>query len=190
MQPLPLLMAARLMFGERITRGDLGWVGIALAGAVFMVLAADSSGSSDVGGDLLAAGSMFAAAGYFIFGKRARESLDTDVFMTGLLLWTSVVITPVVLASGQSIVPPDGQEWLRMLGLGFIVVVGHGLINFANGRLPLAVLGLFQLIVPGLAAILAWLFLDQRITVWQSLGIAVVLASLAGHTRYSTRSRP
>ena len=190
MQPLPLLAAARLMFGERIRRGDVGWVGVALAGAVFMVLAADNSGSSDLSGDLLAAGSMLTAATYFIFGKRARESLDTDVFMAGLLVWTTIVITPIVLTSGEAIMPPDGQEWLRMGSLGFIVVLGHGLINFANGRLPLAVIGLFQLVVPCLAGLFAWLFLGQRVTAWQALGIFVVLVSLAGHTRYNARPSP
>lgn len=188
MQPLPLLVAARVMFGERITMGDLAWVGLALGGSAFMVLAADSSGSADLGGDVLAAGSMLAASGYFVFGKRARESLDTDVFMTGLLFWTTVVITPVLLVSGQTITPPDGEEWVRMVSLAVVVVLGHGLINFANGRLPLAVIGLFQLLVPGFAALLAWVFLDQTITGWQALAMVIVLAALAGHTHYTSRS--
>jgi drug/metabolite transporter (DMT)-like permease len=189
MQPLPLLVAARVMFGERIGLSDLTWIGVALGGSVFMVIAADSSGSADFGGDVLAAGSMLAAASYFVFGKRARESLDTDVFMTGLLFWTIVVITPLLLVSGQAIVPPDAKEWLRMASLAGVVVLGHGLINFANGRLPLAAIGLFQLVVPGFAALLAWIFLDQSITVWQALAMAVVLASLAGHTRYTARAQ-
>ena len=188
MQPLMLLVAGRLMFGERIALGDLGWVSVALTGAVFMVLAADSAGSSDLGGDLLAAGSMFLGAGYFIFGKRARESLDTVVFMTGLLLWTTVVITPIVLVSGQTLAPPDSEEWLRLACLGLIVVFGHGLINFANGRLPLSAMGLFQLLVPVCAGLLAWLFLDQRISIWQASGMGVVLVSLGAHTRHTARS--
>lgn len=189
MQPLPLLVAARGMFGERIRLGDLGWIGVALGGSVFMVLAADSSGSADFGGDVLAAASMLAAASYFVFAKRARESLDTDVFMTGLLFWTVVVITPILMVSGQAIMPPDTQEWLRMVSLAGVVVLAHGLINFANGRLPLAAIGLFQLLMPGSAALLAWIFLDQNITVWQTLAMVIVLASLGGHTRYTARSQ-
>lgn len=190
MQPLPLLVAAKVLFSEPIRRGDLAYVGISLAGAVFMVLSTNSSGSSDLGGDILAILAMFAAAGYFIFGKRARQSLDTDVFMAGTLFWTAIVIAPVALLSGQAIMPPDSKEWLRMIGLGLILVLAHGLINFANGRLPLAVIGLFQLIVPCLAGLLAWYFLDQSIDAKQALGIAVVLISLAGHTRYTTKLQP
>lgn len=189
MQPLPLLLAARFMFGERIALRDITWIGVALAGAVFMVLAADSAGTADLGGDLLAVGSTFLAASYLIFSKRARQTLDTDVFMTGLLFWGGMALTPIVFVSGQAIVPPDGWDWLRLAGVAFIVGFGHMLINFANGRLPLAVIGLFQLFIPVSSGLFAWLILDQQITVWQAVGMAVVLVSLGAHTRYSPASR-
>lgn len=189
MQPLPLVVAARVMFGERVALPDIAWIGLALAGAVFMVLSADSAGTSDLGGDLLAVGSTVTAASYLIFGKRARETLGTDVFMTGLLLWSGLVMTPIVVVSGQSVVPPDAEEWLRLAALAFIVGFGHMLINFANGRLPLAVVGLFQLFIPVSAGLLAWMILDQEVSWRQAVGMAVVLVSLAAHTRYTARVR-
>lgn len=189
MQPLPLIVAARFMFSERIAAPDLGWIALALSGATVMVLSADSGGSADIGGDLIAAGATLVSAGYFIFGKRARATLDTDVFMTGLLFWAGLTIVPIALISRQDMIPPDGAEWVRMVALGFIVGFGHMLINFANGRLPLAVLGVFQLFVPVGAAIMAWAFLDQSITTGQGVGIAVVVVALTSHTRYSARMR-
>lgn len=189
MQPLPLVIAARFMFSERIAAPDLGWIALALGGATVMVLSADSGGTADIRGDLLAACATVVSAGYFIFGKRARATLDTDVFMTGLLFWAGLTIAPMALLSGQDMVPPDGAEWLRMTALGFIVGLGHMFINFANGRLPLAVLGVFQLFVPVGAAIMAWAFLDQSITTGQGVGIAVVIVALTSHTRYSARMR-
>lgn len=189
MQPLPLVIAARFMFSERIGVPDLGWIALALGGATVMVLSADSGGTADIRGDLIAAGATVVSAGYFIFGKRARATLDTDVFMTGLLFWAGLTIAPIALISGQDVVPPDGEEWLRMTALGFIVGFGHMFINFANGRLPLAVLGVFQLFVPVGAALMAWAFLDQSITTGQGVGIAVVVIALTSHTRYSARMR-
>jgi drug/metabolite transporter (DMT)-like permease len=115
MQPLPLVIAARFMFAERIGLPDLGWIALALGGATVMVLSADSGGTADIRGDLIAAGATVVSAGYFIFGKRARATLDTDVFMTGLLFWAGLTIAPIALSSGQDVVPapvrPRAREW-------------------------------------------------------------------------------
>lgn len=186
MQPLPLLVAARFLFGERVGGRDLAWMLLAIAGAAFMVLSADSGGTADIRGDLLAIGGTIGGATYFVLSKRARTEIETMPFMTGMMFWGAVALTPAVLIAGQDPITTDGTEWLRLVAVGLIPGLGHMLINYSHRSVPLVLMGLFQLLMPVAAAVLAWWFLDQSLTVGQALGGAVVLAALAAHTLHRT----
>lgn len=186
MQPLPLLVAARFVFGERVGSRDLAWMLLAIAGAAFMVLSADSGGTANIRGDLLATGGTLAGATYFVLAKRARTEVETMPFMTGMMFWGAVALTPAVLIAGQDPITTDGTEWLRLVAVGLIPGLGHMLINYSHRSVPLVLMGLFQLLMPVAAAILALWFLDQSLSAGQALGGAVVLASLAAHTLHRT----
>ena len=64
------------------------------------------------------------------------------------------------------------------------------MIAYAQGSVSLVVVGLAQLLMPAGAATLAWLFLDQDITVGQFLGILLVIVALAAHTVHRARMAP
>lgn len=185
--PVPMLVAARFVFGEQVGIPDAGWLAIALGGAAFMILVADNGGTSDPLGDFLAVLSTFAGAAYFVLGRRAREKVDTIPFMVGMMFWGGVVLTPLTLAAGQDLVTSDGTEWLRMVAIGLVPGMGHMLINYAHASVPLVIMGLAQLLIPVGATFMAWLFLDQDITTTQLIGICIVLVSLAVHTVYRSR---
>ncbi|MEQ8715987.1 MAG: DMT family transporter [Acidimicrobiales bacterium] len=185
--PVPMLIAARFVFSEPVGLPDAGWLAIALGGAAFMILVADNGGTSDPFGDFLAVLSTFAGAAYFVLGRRARQKVDTVPFMVGMMFWGGVVLTPLTFAAGQDLITTDGTEWLRMIAIGLIPGMGHLFINYSHASVPLVIMGLAQLLIPVGATFMAWLFLDQDITVAQLVGICIVLAALAVHTVYRSR---
>lgn len=182
MQPLPLLVAARFVFGEQVGRRDVAFMLLAIAGAAFMVLSADSAGTANIRGDLLAVGSTLAGASYFVLGKRARTRVETMPFMMGMMFWGGVALTPMVAIAGQDAFTADGSEWLRLAAVGVIPGIGHMFINYSHRSVPLVLMGLFQLLMPVAAALLALWFLDQSLTAAQVVGGLVVLAAISAHT--------
>ena len=187
MQPIPMLFAARLVFKEQVTRADVGWFAVALTGAIVMVLSAGTGGTASFDGDAIAAVSTLFGAAYFIFSRRARESLDAVPMMAGVMAWSGVVLIPLALIAGQTLTPPAGNEVIRLAAIALVPGIGHVLIAYAQGSVSLVVIGLAQLLMPVGAATLAWLFLDQDITTGQFLGILLVIAALAAHTLHRSR---
>lgn len=187
LQPLPIMIGAHFLFSERLRRPDLGWSALALGGAIFMVLAASSAGTSHLGGDLLAAASTLAGSTYFLTSKRSRTKLDTLPFMVGMFAWAGVALTPMVLIAGQSLGPYRGIEWVRLAALALLPGTGHVLINYSHGKIPLAMMGIFHLLIPVLAALLAWWFLEQGITIAQVVGMAIVAFAMTAHGLYRSR---
>lgn len=187
MQPVPLVVAARYLFGERVGWPDLGWLAIALSGTMFMILGADSTGSAALSGDLIAVASMVFSASYFVLGRRARQMLDALPFMAGMTFWAGVTMTPLALLAAQPLMPADGSEWARLAAIALVPGLGHLLINHAHRTVALVVIGLLQLLMPVGATVLAWWFLDQGVTGYQLIGIVVVIVALAAHTSYRSR---
>lgn len=182
LQPIPLMIVGAALFSERTRAREIAWVAIAIFGAGFMVLAARSAETGDIKGDLLAAASLLGMAVYFSSGKRARATLDTLPFMVGMWFWASVAITPILFLSGNDVMPANGADWLRIAGIVAFAGTGHTLINYSHQHVSLAIVGVFHLFLPVGSGLLAWWFLDQSISRWQALGMAVVIAALAAYT--------
>ena len=181
LQPIPMMIAAHYMFSERIARRDLALSIVAIGGAIFLVLVSSSTGTGDTRGDALAVVSITIGAGYFAFSKRCLETMSVLRFMVGMFAWAGVALTPMVLISGESIIPSTSDDWLRVLGVASLPGVGHILLNYAHGKAPLNMMGLLQLLIPVTATLLAFWFLDQSVSGLQILGMAVVMAALTVH---------
>lgn len=187
LQPVPLLIAGLLFFGERVTRTEIMWVAAAVVGAVIMVVSSSTSGTGNIKGDLVAVASMLLTAVYFTGSKQARQSLDTVPFMVGLWFWSTVVLVPIVLLSGENFDPGTVGEWSRVVGVALLPGAGHFLINYSHRVTPLSVVGVLQLFIPVGATILALFLLDQDVSGLQWIGMVIVIVSLVIYTTIRTR---
>ena len=85
----------------------------------------------------------------------------------------SVTLTP------QSLLPPSLFGWMMMIGLAFISHAGGQVaITYALTYLPPAFSSLTLLLQPVVAAILAWILLNEAIGPLQAIGGAIVLAGI------------
>jgi len=90
-----------------------------------------------------------------------------------------VVITPVALLSGTPLVVDDAGTWLIIALIALVSGgLGHWLMNWAHGHIPLATASLLTLVIPVAAVATSALVLDEAITLQQVLGITVVLVAL------------
>ena len=154
------------------------------------MLAADASGTGDIRGDCLALVSIMIGAGYFVFAKRFLETMDVFPFMAGMFMWAGLTLTPMVLATGESVLADNNADWLRVFAVAIGPGLGHVMLNRAHANAPLNMVGLMQLLVPVNATLLAFWFLDQSISALQLVGMIVVMSALAGHAVTRSRLEP
>ncbi|MCP2325589.1 drug/metabolite transporter (DMT)-like permease [Hamadaea flava] len=177
--------------GDRPTRAM--WLGI-LAAVLGVTLAtgADVGGSGRaLLGDVLALIGGLAAAVYTVLGQRARAQASTTSYTT-----ICYAVCAAVLLCGCVLfrVPLNGYAWSTWLAiLGLTVgtqLLGHSMFNYALHELPAtAVSVLVMLEVPG-AALISWLWLDQRPAPLAWAGIALLVSGVAFVILGSAKRRP
>ena len=177
--PLLMMLITKRLFGERTALSDVALAGTAVAGVGLVVFGADQASTGNIDGDLLALAAMVTFGGYLAASKRARVELDALSYQAGYTAIATVLILPILLASGQELGIRDGTDWWLIVAMAILPGGGHYLINFAHPHVRLVVLSLMLLfVVPG-ATIIAWLWLDESLAALQVVGIVVVLAAVA-----------
>lgn len=188
LQPVVLLVAGIVLFGERVVWRHLILGAVAIVGAIAIVLAGDSGGNGDIRGDLLAIASVVLGSGYFIFGKRVLETVDVTPFMVGVFVWAAALLSLAAIISSEPFVPDKGGDWVRVCAVAAGSGAGHYLLNFAQNKAPLNLMGVIQLLVPVNASLLAYWFLDQSVSALQVIAMTVVIGAVAMQTLDRTTS--
>lgn len=189
LQPALVLLVAGPWFGERVGIREVGWTLAAVAGTAVVIAGAAGTPAWSLLGDLLAVGALFAFTGYFLVTKRARQSVGTLEYMTGVMLVAALVATPLALASGQDLRPGRAVDWLWLAV--FVLVPGaggHALMGWAQRYVDVSVTSLVVVGMPVVAAVAALVVLGEPLTVPQVLGGLLVLVSISAILRRPTAS--
>ena len=92
--------------------------------------------------------------------KKLRETCPPQEIMAWSGLFAAPMMFVVALASSETIVTPQLNGWLVLLGLALVShFAGQGLIAYAFGHLPASLTSLNLLLQPVFAAVLAWALL-------------------------------
>jgi drug/metabolite transporter (DMT)-like permease len=180
LQPLVIAVFATQLFGEHITRREIAAALVAIAGVVVIVTQSAGTPEWSGAGDLAAVGALFCWSGYFVVAKRLSGRLTPIQFTAGTSWWVAVIALPVGFVFGQDMSPPTASDWPYLILLLFVGgVLGHSLMNWGIPRLPLWLSSTLTLLIPVLASLAAWVFLDEPLTAIQLVAMAVVVAALA-----------
>jgi drug/metabolite transporter (DMT)-like permease len=189
-QPALTLMVAGPLFGERITRSDVGWTLASIGGVVLVVLGSSGTPSFSLRGDVLAVFSLLVWTVYFLVSKRARRDVPAIEYMTVVTVMSAVLVTPVVLVSGQSL---GGWRWQDVVMLAAFVVAaqgGHVLVAWAHAQVDVSISTLVILAQPIIAVAAAAIVLNEEVTLLELLGGAVVMVAVWVIVRRATRGSP
>lgn len=177
--PLWVALAARLLFGERLSGRFWSGLWLTLAG-VAAVLGSDFLAHPDLGwGDLLALGAGVFYAGYYLCTQIGRRTLDplAYVWLAGLASTVSLLTMSTGLGLPLTGYPP--QTYLAFLGLALITQVGgYVAVGYALGHLPAAVVAPTMVGQPVVTALLAIPLLGESLSLAQWLGGAAVIAGV------------
>ena len=98
--------------------------------------------------------------------------------MAGVFGWGGLVLIPIILSTQINIIAQDNTDLARILMVAIIPGIGHYLLNYSQGKAPLNLIAVFQLVVPVISTLLAYWILSQSITAFQGVGMAIVILTL------------
>jgi drug/metabolite transporter (DMT)-like permease len=178
--PLLLLVWLRTVHGRRIAPSLWGAVGLSLLGC-FLVVKAYDAGELDSVGLLAALGSAVTFAIYMVGSERAGHRLEPVT----TLFWVFGFATVFwALATPWWSFPWDGLGSADNLLYAAALIVAGTLVPFicivaSLRHIPAPRAAVVATLEPALAAVFAWILLDEELAAVQIAGGAVVLTAVA-----------
>jgi drug/metabolite transporter (DMT)-like permease len=179
--PLILIPLAAHKLKERVHRYIVICGAIALSGIVLILSQAPGKGSSYLG-DLLVVCSMVAWVFYLMKAKIARTQLSTPHFMAVMSTVACITTLPIALVTAggpASLFALSAKGWFLVATLAITAgMVSHGLIAWAQRRVPVGTISMLQLGQPALGVLWAATFLGESVKAIQLIGMAIVVGAV------------
>jgi drug/metabolite transporter (DMT)-like permease len=180
LMPVAVVIIARFVMHEPVRLRQFVAVGVALLGVSIVVFGAGASGDASLYGDFLAVLNVVVWTAFFLRMKNLRDvGLHSWSLLAAVTTVAAIIAVPPSLLAADDFGGMNASSWVFLVAMVLLPgVVGHGLMTWASGHLPVSVSSLLTLGSPVVSAIGAWLWLDQSMTGWQCLGSAIVLGAL------------
>jgi len=181
LQPAVVMLGASRLFGERVSGRVMAWTAVAIGGAGIAVLGAGARVHTDTVGILCSIGSLLAMGAYFLASKRARLTLGAWEYVTGVMVWASFLVTPVVAVGGGlgHLDAIDGRDlfWLVVMLIG-PGVGGQLIMGWAVRFVPVSRSAMILLGSTVVSIVAAWPIHGEQPTVVQLVGCVIALGSV------------
>jgi probable blue pigment (indigoidine) exporter len=179
LQPVTVLLGGIRFFGERPTAWRLGWtvVGIVSVGAA--VAGAGAGVRATPFGLALSCGALVTLSAYLLVTRRTRARLSPSEYLTGVMVWAALAVTPMALVSGLALDAIDSADvfWLVVVLIG-PGALGHLIMNWVITELPLGITALNMLPATVLSIAVAWPVHGEPVTLLQVVAGAVTLVAV------------
>jgi drug/metabolite transporter (DMT)-like permease len=177
--PIFVALGAWLLYRDKPTRRF--WAGFALSFCgMLSIVGLDLIRHPQLGfGDALALGGAVCYAGYLLFVRRARQTMDALTMSAVSGVAATATLLVICLALRTPLWGYPAQSWMAMIGLALVTqVVGHLSVIYALGQLPVSVTSIALLGQAPITALLAVPLLGERLSLLQAGGGALVLLGI------------
>ena len=184
--PILIILLGWLIYRETITRLQMLGVAVSLAGILTIISRGDLAILAQLQmnkGDLIVLFGMVFWAAYTVFLRMKPAELPGLVLLAccgivGICLLTPLMLLEMTLMNGRIEFNPATVAAMFYVGI-FPSFVGYVFWNRGVHEVGPNIAGIFVHLMPAFGAILAWLFLDERIFLFHVVGIALILAGIA-----------
>lgn len=177
--PIFVIIGARLIFGEHISRGFLLGFALTLAGGACLMGSSLAFGGGDLLGDMFGIVTAFFFGSYLLTIKHLRSGLPTGAIMFWSGLFSLPGLLLAALLTGEGFVSESLYGWSMIIGLALLAhVLGQGLAAYALAHLPASFTSVAFLGEPVVAAILGWVVLAEALGPLQAAGCVIILAGV------------
>jgi drug/metabolite transporter (DMT)-like permease len=189
--PVFITLGAVRWFGERLDRRDAIVIASSFVGVALVAVGSQGSPTWSPVGDAAAALSVLTWTAYWLFSKRARETVDAIDYMASVMLVSAVVVTAMSLVTRTSLQPPDASDWTWIVLIALVPgLMGHLSVAWSH-RFVEAWLGSLMLqSQPVIGSIAAWVVLGERITPLTAIGGSLVVVATASIVVRAARRDP
>jgi len=186
--PIFVGLASHLFLDERLTRGMVLALVIAIVGSGIIAVGDLGEGTHRLLGDLLAVMGAISGAGYFLIGRRLRKRLSLVAYVFPVYGTAALILMAVMLVAGLGPAPQQSQTWfwLALMAIG-PQILGHSSLNWALRYLSATFVSLATLGEPIGSTLLAWWVLGERPTVWAVVGGVLILSGIVYASRAERR---
>jgi len=189
--PVFVAVASALFFRERLARGTVVGIAVAIAGGALVgFLDASQSGSASTGGDLLALAAAVCGSAYLLAGKSVRPRMSLAAYVGIVYPVAAVALLAAVAVSGTPLAldRPSGMLWVAALAAG-PQLVGHTAYNYALRHVSATLVTVTLLAEPVGATLLAIPVLAQVPSWPRAAGGALILAGIFLAARSEGRAK-
>jgi drug/metabolite transporter (DMT)-like permease len=177
--PLALMPLGAMLFHEQVDRRAAAFGLISIAGLALVLFNGPKRGAATWPGNGLAVLSLATWCGYLLASRQLRRGMSVATLMASALPIGTLTTLPLVLFSHDI-----GRINARSMGYILVLtlltgVIAHGLIVFAQRKVPIGIMSMMQVGQPALAVVWSAIFLSQSIRPVQLLGMAMVVFGLA-----------
>ncbi|MDQ3026270.1 MAG: DMT family transporter [Pseudomonadota bacterium] len=188
--PVMIILLGWLIYRETITRMQALGVGISLLGILAIISRGDPAVLAHLEmnqGDLIVLFGMVFWAAYTVFLRMKPAGLPGLALLAccgvvGVFLLFPLMLFEMLFMEGRAEFTPATIAAMLYVGI-FPSFVGYIFWNRGVAEVGPTVAGIFVHLMPAFGALLAWIFLDERIYAFHLVGIALILAGIALTTR-------
>lgn len=152
---------------------------MAAVGSIIVSWGDLGQGQDQLMGDLLALAGAVMIAGYLMIGRKVRASRSLIAYAALVYGVATITVLALTIATGQPMTgfSPAAYGWLLALGL-VPQLIGHSTLNWALGLLSATYVAIVTLAEPIGSGILAFILLDEAVSLATVVGGALVLAGI------------
>lgn len=178
------------IMGERTNYLTVAGIGLSFCGAVIIGWGDFLSGSHSILGDILALAGALCMTSYIMLGRTLRRKVSLLPYVTicycsaGLFLWIAVFFT------GSEFTGFSASTWTVFPAMAIVPqILGHSSCNWALRYATAPMVAVSLLGEPVLSSVLAWVILDEYITLPTFAGAAVIMSGIFLASRGEERLR-
>jgi drug/metabolite transporter (DMT)-like permease len=188
--PILIILLGWVLYRETITRIQVMGVAVSLAGVLVIIARGDLEGLTRLEvnkGDFIVLFGMVFWAAYTVFLRLKPAELPGLALLAccgcvGVLLLLPLFLFELFFLGGRVEFTPATVAAMLYVGI-FPSFVGYIFWNRGVAEVGPNVAGIFVHLMPAFVAVIAWIFLDERIHLFHLAGIALILAGIALTTR-------
>lgn len=193
--PIFIALFGYLFLKERLARGTVAAIGVAVGGAVLISLGdagvIDAPAPNPLLGNSLALTAALVFSVYLLLGRVVRQRYSWLGYVFPLYSVVAAITLAVALALGT---PLLGYGW-RFYGLCVLMalgpsILGHGSFNYAVRYFPVALLAVLGLLEPVGASLAAYVLFGEAPGLVAVAGMALVLGGVAAAMRRGSAPAP
>lgn len=130
-------------------------------------------------GDLLALLSAIFNAFYLLISEKLQNHFDIAYILLSMSLIGSLMAFISLLIEHKSLFPVSFYGWTCVAAVAVLSqILGNTLLLLSLGVLPPYFVALFLLLDPVLSSVEAWIFFDEKLSIFQCLSFFVILISI------------